>query len=268
MTLLNAAELAECCQRSHLEPSADLAPYVSVAWILRWNLDGRTPFVQQVLPDPCVQIVVAQDGAYLQGVVTRAFSATLAGAGFVMGLKFRPGGFFPFARRSVAEFTDRRVRLAHVLPAADRAQLTELAAAAEGRHLLDRLESLLRDADPAPDPRIQQVRAIVDRIATDGTILSVEQAAAQSSLSPRALQRLCRGYIGVGPKWLIRRFRLQEAAARVEAGETRNWADLSRQLGYFDQAHFVNDFTALVGQSPAAYARRIRLSQATAGLAG
>ena len=80
--------------------------------------------------------------------------------------------------------------------------------------------------------------------------------------SDLALQRLCRRYVGVGPKWLIRRFRLQEAAARVEAGETQNWADLSRQLGYFDQAHFVNEFTALVGQSPAAYARRIRVSEA------
>ena len=256
VTLLNAAELAEHCQRSHLDPSADLAPYVSVAWILRWSLGDRPPFVQQVLPDPCVQIVIAHSGAYVQGVVTRAFSAALSGDGFVMGLKFRPGGFFPFARRSVAELTDRRVPLVDVLPAADSERLVGFAAAAEGRALLDALESLLRDANPAPDPRVRQVRAIVDRIAADGTILSVEKAAAACSLSPRALQRLCRSYVGVGPKWLIRRFRLQEAAARVEAGETQNWADLSRQLGYFDQAHFVNEFTALVGQSPAAYARR------------
>ena len=258
MTLLNSAELAERCQRSHVQPSADLAPYVSVAWTLRWNLEGRTPFVQHVLPDPCVQLVVAPDGAYVQGVVTKAFSATLTGAAFVMGLKFWPGGFFPFARRSVWEFTNRKVPLTHVFPSADSEQLAGFAAAAEGRHLLDRLESLLRDADPTPDPRMQRVRALVDQIATDGTIRSVERAAAESSLSARALQRLCRTYVGVGPKWLIRRFRLQEAAARVERGETQNWADLSRQLGYFDQAHFVNEFTALIGQSPAAYARRIK----------
>ena len=151
VTLLGSAELAECCQRSHLEPSPDLAAYVSVAWTLRWHFDGRTRFVQHVLPDPCVQIVVAPNGAFLQGVVTRAFSATLTGAGFVMGLKFRPGGFFPFARRSVATFTDRRVPLARVFDAADGEQLSGFAAAAEGRGLLDRLESLLRDADPPPD---------------------------------------------------------------------------------------------------------------------
>ena len=87
-------------------------------------------------------------------------------------------------------------------------------------------------------------------------------------MSSRALQRLCRRYVGVGPKWLIKRFRLQEAAARLEAGETHDWAELSHQLGYFDQAHFVNEFTALVGQSPAAYARRLRAHGATARPAG
>jgi AraC-like DNA-binding protein len=258
VTLLNSAELAQRCQRVHLQPSADLLPYVSIAWTLRWNLGERIPYVQQVLPDPCVLIVVALDGAHVLGVVTRAFSATLAGAGFVMGLKFHPGGFFPFVRRSVAEFTDRRVPLVRVLPAADSEQLARLAAAAEDRRLLDTLESLLRDVSPAADQRTQEVRAIVDRIAADGAILTVEKAAAECALTPRALQRLCRTYVGVGPKWLIRRFRLQEAAARVETGEAQNWADLSSRLGYFDQAHFVNEFTALVGQSPAAYARRIR----------
>jgi AraC-like DNA-binding protein len=262
VTLLNSAELAERCRRGHLEPSAYLRPYASIAWTLRWSLEGRTPYVQQVLPDPCVQIVVAPDGAHLQGVVTRAFSASLAGAGFAMGLKFHPGGFFPFVRRSVAEFTDRRVPLVRVLPGADSKRLTNLAAAAEDRRLLDMLESLLRDVGPAADQRALEVRAIVDRIAADGAILTVANAAAECAMTPRALQRLCRTYVGVGPKWLIRRFRLKEAAARVEAGEAENWADLSSRLGYFDQAHFVNEFTELVGQSPASYARRIRVKSA------
>jgi AraC-like DNA-binding protein len=266
VTLLNSAELAQHCQRSHLEPSEDLLSCISVAWILRWNLDPRSPFVQRVLPDPCVQIVVDHSDASLQGVVTRSFSATLAGAGFVMGLKFRPGGFFPFARRSVAEFTDRRVPLDQVFPSADTRQLASFAAAAEPRRLLDALETLLREINPPPDPRVQQIRVIVDRMAADAAIVTVERAASECAISPRTLQRLCRAYVGVGPKWLIRRFRLQEAAARVEAGETENWADLSRRLGYFDQAHFVNEFTALVGQPPAAYARRIAVKRGQANI--
>jgi len=36
----------------------------------------------------------------------------------------------------------------------------------------------------------------------------------------------------------------------------RGYADLALELGYSDQAHFVRDFKAIVGVTPAVYARR------------
>jgi AraC-like DNA-binding protein len=43
----------------------------------------------------------------------------------------------------------------------------------------------------------------------------------------------------------------------VAAGTIVDWADLSLDLGYADQAHFIRDFKRLVGVSPAEYARRL-----------
>ena len=59
----------------------------------------------------------------------------------------------------------------------------------------------------------------------------------------------------MGPKWVIRRYRMHEAAARVADGEEVDWAGLAGALGYADQAHFTRDFTATIGMSPARYAR-------------
>ncbi|MFI9589448.1 helix-turn-helix domain-containing protein [Nonomuraea sp. NPDC052265] len=67
------------------------------------------------------------------------------------------------------------------------------------------------------------------------------------------MQRLFRDYVGIGPKWVIRRFRLHEAAERVHQG--LDLATLAAELGYTDQAHLTRDFTAAVGMPPAAYAR-------------
>ena len=91
-TLLNAAALAERCRRYHVQPSGDLAPFISIAWILEWDL-GDDAYEQRVLPDPCVQIVVDHDGAQVMGVVTGPFSTTLTGKRLVLGMKFRPRGF-------------------------------------------------------------------------------------------------------------------------------------------------------------------------------
>jgi AraC-like DNA-binding protein len=258
LTLVKAAVLEQRCQRSRLQPSPDLAAYVSVAWTLHWHLAVTESFSQRVLPNPCIHIVVEPRGSHVLGVVTGAYSTALAGSGFVLGLKFRPGGFYPFAKRPIAELTDRKLPLANFFPDVDTNRLQQLAASSDGRALMEQLECLLRKAGPSEDSGLQLVHAVVDRIAQDGAMLTVEDAAFAFSLSPRALQRLFRTYVGVGPKWAIRRYRLQEAVARVEAGGVQNWTELARMLGYFDQAHFTNEFTNLVGQPPAEYLRSRR----------
>ena len=120
-TLLDPASLAERCRQSHLAPSNDLRPYASVAWTLRWQLNEDEAYVQHVLPDPCVQIVVEGDGVHVMGVVTRLFSVTLTGTRFVLGLKFRPGGFRPFMPQPVSTLTNRSVPLATLFPELDEA---------------------------------------------------------------------------------------------------------------------------------------------------
>ena len=74
------------------------------------------------------------------------------------------------------------------------------------------------------------------------------------ALSPRSLQRLFAEYVGVGPAWVVRRFRLQEAAAHATEGGAVDWAGLAATLGYCDQAHLVREFTQTIGVPPARYA--------------
>ena len=76
-----------------------------------------------------------------------------------------------------------------------------------------------------------------------------------SPYDSRSLQRTFNKYVGVSPKWVIRRYRLQEAAEALACGHAESMRDLALRLGYFDQAHFIRDFKAVVGKTPHAYAR-------------
>ena len=88
----------------------------------------------------------------------------------------------------------------------------------------------------------------------DPAVVRVDELAARHAMSPRTLQRLFRRYVGVSPKWVLQRYRLHEAAERIAEGRDGDWAATALELGYFDQAHFIRDFKALVGASPAQYA--------------
>jgi transcriptional regulator GlxA family with amidase domain len=79
----------------------------------------------------------------------------------------------------------------------------------------------------------------------------------------RTLQRLFDLHVGVGPSFVIRRWRIIEAAEAARTAIDRNepwpgWADVAAQLGYADQAHLTRDFGRHLGTSPSAY-----LTQAT-----
>jgi AraC-like DNA-binding protein len=113
---------------------------------------------------------------------------------------------------------------------------------------------LLRGFCPVPDPVAEQVAGMADRIATDQELRRVAALAEVFGLPERRLQRLFAEYVGVSPKWVMRRARLLEAARRADAGDVVDWGALALDLGYADQAHLTRDFTATLGVPPARYA--------------
>jgi len=108
---------------------------------------------------------------------------------------------------------------------------------------------------PPLPPAVVLLRDLVERMAADPTLVRVEDVAALAGVGVRALERSFRAYVGVTPKWVIGRYRLHEAAAQLAAARAPNLAELAQRLGYFDQAHFIRDFKAVVGRSPGRYAK-------------
>ncbi len=95
-------------------------------------------------------------------------------------------------------------------------------------------EAFLWDHLARDDPSYELVREIVTAMSTDRSVTRVDQVTERFDIPIRTLQRLFRRYVGVGPKWVLRRY----AARRREVlaqGEAPNWRTC-RSLGYFDQA--------------------------------
>jgi AraC-like DNA-binding protein len=235
--------------------AADLADVVAQHWAVRWDLRGREPHTVEVLPHPAVQLVVEDGSCRVHGVLRGRFSHALDGCGDIFGTTFRPAGFRSLLGRPVAELTDRVVAGSAIFGAAagEFAGRIRDAPGVEERIVI--AEGFVRGRLPGALPAaVQTVNGLVDAIVTDRAILKVDDVVNRHGIGKRNLQKLFREYVGVTPKWVIQRYRLHEAAKRLDTAAT-DLATLAHELGYADQAHFVRDFKAAVGRPPAAYAR-------------
>jgi AraC-like DNA-binding protein len=235
-------------------PAADLARWIERHWVVAWDL--QAPFVQELLPHPSVNVVFAPEGAGVHGVATGRWSRHLEGAGMAVGTKFRPGAFAGFFDRPMAELTDRTLTLGEVFGPAGSELERRVRHDDDVATTIGAVERFFRARRPAPDPQLDLVLTIVGAMLAAPAGTRVEAFAADHGMSPRTLQRLFRRYVGVSPKWVLQRYRLHEAAERMAAGEAGDWPDLALELGYFDQSHFIRDFSGFVGQTPTAYAAR------------
>ncbi|MEU9283846.1 helix-turn-helix transcriptional regulator [Streptomyces sp. NPDC048275] len=257
--IVDATELFARVRFRRHEPAPPLRPYLEHYWLIDWDLPQ--PYASHVVPHPSVNVVFqryeTQDPAgfgEVAGIGLGLFTQKLEGKGRVCGIQFRPGGFRPFAPdRPLTTLTGQRLRLPEVFPGSEGAVAAVLDPDDEQARVAA-LDTFLLDLAPRPDPQADLAMALVDRIRADRTIRHVGDFARTEGMTVRALQRLFAAYVGVGPKWIILRYRIHEALERAETSHTVDWAGLAADLGYADQAHLVRGFTATVGVPPTAYA--------------
>lgn len=260
--VLDPAGAARRIRLATYPPSAALQPFIDYHWVVQWDLEGRPPETQRVLPYPNAHLVFDRSRTAIHGVVRGAFERKVEGAGKVLGVRFKPGGLRPFLPHPLSRLADRTMPVDSVLGVAGaEAELRVLGAdnaagAGGGRSDADMVqaaEALLAAALPPVDPRALLVQRVVEAAAAEDGPVSVAALSALLGIEERTLQRLFSNYVGVSPKWVIQRFRLQEATWQLGRAAAPDLAALAARLGFFDQAHFTRGFTQLVGKPPLEY---------------
>lgn len=250
-----------------------LADLVRWYWAVEFDLPDGETFVQPVLTHPTANISIGPTRtrlvepdrieATVVGVCTTVDRRHLSDSGWNVAATLRPGGFGAFLDRDASTFTDRIVPVAGVLDL-DEHSLVDRVVAAAGQIagqvavLAEALEGLIDRADPARVSASRETARIGSLIESDRTISSTAELAATVGVGVRTLQRLFREHAGVSPLWMIRRYRLIDAADAARDGRPPSWSDLAAELGYADQAHLSRDFRATIGMTPSQYAASIR----------
>jgi AraC-like DNA-binding protein len=251
--ILRPSEAEQAITVDRVPPSAPLAELVDYYWSVGWRTPE--PHRQQVVPQPRIHLAAEEGRLLVHGISREPFFRTLTGTGHTIGAAFHPGGFRPFLGRGVGGISGAVVPAGDLLGVDDRPVATYVVGDATVAEQVAAVDGYLLALDPQPDPVVAEVRALVDAAEHDRGITRAEQLAELASTSLRSLQRLFTDYVGIGPKWVISRFRILDAAAAAHGGDPVDWSALAAELGFTDQAHLTRAFTSVVGTPPATYQR-------------
>lgn len=245
-----------------LAPAPALAPFVAH---LGWYASELPPGRETTVPTGTAQLVVNLDRDELRwhagGRTHRR-----PGAGFcpptpaaveidraeqreTICVVFRPGGAYPFM--GPIDALDEPVVALDELWGQTSVRDRLLAAPTPQAALqLLQVELAARAALPLdPDPGIRAAAAALHRGAAIGDVSD------RLGVTTGTLRRRFAAQVGLSPKRFSRIRRLQRLISTAAGGD---WARAAVEVGYFDQAHMVNDFRALTGLTPSAYRPRER----------
>jgi AraC-like DNA-binding protein len=256
----------------HYVPRPPLSDFVD----LLWQHQGPAPRHprERVLPTGTVELVInlradtvgyfdranprqlrGVRGPLVGGPQSEFFVIGTADQASILGVHFKPGGAFPFLKVPAGELHNTHVAL-ETLWGAEAIRLRDRLAEAKTPAARFRIleESLLAQAARplARHPAVAFALREFRRVPQRRTVAAVTK---EVGLSPRRFIAVFAEEVGLTPKLFCRVQRFQELLRRIATEERVDWANVALACGYYDQAHFINDFQAFSGLTPTGYLR-------------
>lgn len=271
--IIDPAEMMRHVELARYPAGSELDGIIDWFWSVRWSLPEGAVHDQKVLNHPCGHVSVgttdnsgvplrpAQGRVY--GLLTELSTRRLTVDGWTVAAKTTVGGMGALVSGTVHDIADRELSLSDGLTGFDgEAVVNDVIAASTLRSGVDVLRSALVEAVASrPPDRVAEARwvaAMATRAETDRAVCRTEHLAEVGGVSVRTLQRLFDRHVGIGPAWVIRRWRLIDAVEAARRADTdpiawSGWSTVAAELGYSDQAHLIRDFRRHLGTTPARY---------------
>ncbi|MET0242093.1 MAG: DUF6597 domain-containing transcriptional factor [Flavitalea sp.] len=253
-----------------IEPPAALAHYVRSYWVFEGSGNHASPYVYRSMADPCVEMVFhtsgrfseldksnnlidGTDGTALIQAPSGKFSRYITTERFsIFGAYLYPFALIDLFGLSADELRNNQV-LINDVAGSEGNELEESIMSATGNttradilsaFLLSRVKKV-RNID-------HQVHNCIRQLLLHPLPVRISALTNEFCISERQLQRKFRTLTGFAPKTYTRLTRFQHVLNKY-GGDHKSLTHLALDAGYFDQAHFINDFKEFSGYEPGLY---------------
>lgn len=214
-----------------------------------------TDVTKHIYDNETLKAIQSCNKAWISGMRTEFITIQASAlASEMLVIRFRPGMAWSFVHLPVLEMKDMvidaelvfgqeilafRERLLELSLATDKFKLAE-------KYLLERIKNH-REVHPA-------IPYCISLLNGHPSGNSVKKIAEKTGYSNKHLIAIFGKYAGLGPKQYERVMKFQQVIQLLEkAPERINWSGLALDCGYYDQAHFINEFRKFSGLNPKAY---------------
>jgi AraC-like DNA-binding protein len=174
----------------------------------------------------------------------------------VFGIQFRPGGAFPFFRLPVSELKNIDVSLECLWKGAAGEMRERLLAASSVTSMFALAEEYLL-AQLVTEPRLHPaVDFARQRFCQSPHLSTVSSVLSSIGVGHHRFTQLFSRQVGLSPKAFCRVRRFQRVLQFVQRSRHVDWVEVALDCGYYDQPHFIHDFRAFSGLTPAQYVAR------------
>ncbi len=253
---------------SEILPDLRLSKFIKYYWFFERTYDANKASKQHIVPDGCMDLILQyQDPFQLNGDKTislphatiigptdqfRVFKASATSA--VLGIRFYPWGASAFLSNALKEFRhgliDAQDVLGNVLE-----PVIELAHIGYKKEAIDKLNQFflnkIKDYKSVPGIIPELVFYMQNQPE-----LRIQSLAKAFDVNSKRLERLFNQHIGITAKQLQKIYRYQLALQIILDTPLRSISSIAHQCGYFDEAHMINDFHQLHGQTPGVIKKR------------
>src|SRR5688572_16464831 len=251
-------------------PQPPLAQFVENMWLVQ---DFATDYTREkILPDGAIELIIDLDTqpktifeseasehfrtvrkAWISGERTRYIVIGAEENQSMVGIRFRPGGaypFFPFPISELSEFVTELDLIWGSLVDDIRDQLVGIESPDER---LLRLESfLLRQARRSLEAN-RLITYAVYQLQHSPQFLAIRDLANTIGITQKHLISQFEKVVGLRPKSFARVCKFQKVVNLIEQQKEIEWAAIAADCGYYDQAHFIKEFHAFSGVNPSTY---------------
>jgi AraC-like DNA-binding protein len=194
---------------------------------------------------------------FLTGQATKSYQLQLSGKIGMVGIVFRPAGLHTLFGLPMYEFSDERTNLRDVLGRQIDEYSDKIEEAVSHTERIALLEQFLNLQFLKKSAESDRTDYAANLIVDQRGIVNINQLIDEMYVCRRQFERKFLQKVGVSPKYYARIRRIGYLCNELaqKRWQINDWQDLVYQCGYYDQSHFIKEFTEFTGKSPSLYVK-------------